>query len=298
MIKEIKVKSALHKLKRKIPYGWDLNIYRGCGHGCCYCYASYSHLYLDKANDENFCSDIYVKTNIVDQLEKELQAASWKRDVINIGGVTDSYQPVEADYRLMPEILKLLIKYKTPAIISTKSNLILRDYDLIEQLSHLTYINVAASITTGDEKIRQLIEPGATTTEGRLAVLREFKKTKASIGFHLMPILPHITDGMDNIKELLISALECGVDYVLPGVLYLRGTSRTVFFTFLKREFPDLVEPYRLLYQKGGADKAYKNDLYRQINLFRDKFNVPKSYMKPMRDRLKPQEPAPRFIEG
>ena len=127
--------SALTELKRKVPYGWDLNIYRGCQHGCKYCYAMYSHKYL---NSEEFFTDIHVKTNIVDELEKELKRNSWKRDVINIGGVTDSYQPAEAKYLLMPEILKLLIKDKTPAIISTKSKLILRDYDLIDKLSRIT----------------------------------------------------------------------------------------------------------------------------------------------------------------
>ncbi|MFZ2537550.1 MAG: radical SAM protein, partial [Oscillospiraceae bacterium] len=136
--KEITCESALNKLKRQIPYGWDLNIYRGCAHGCKYCYAMYSHKYLDSGG---FFDDIYVKTNIVEQLEKELSAPSWKREIINIGGVTDSYQSAEATYKIMPEILKLLIKYKTPAIISTKSTLVLRDYDLIDELSQITYIN-------------------------------------------------------------------------------------------------------------------------------------------------------------
>ncbi|HED23781.1 MAG TPA: radical SAM protein [Firmicutes bacterium] len=191
MIKEIKTGSALHKLKRKIPYGWDLNIYRGCGHGCCYCYALYSHRYLGASDSESFYSEIHVKTNIVDLLEKEIRSKSWQREVINIGGVTDSYQPAEVKYRLMPEILKLLIKYKTPAIISTKSDLILRDYDLIDQLSRLTYINVAATITTADENMRRLIEPHSAPTAARLAMLGEFRKTRASIGFHIRLIIYH-----------------------------------------------------------------------------------------------------------
>ena len=86
----------------------------------------------------------------MDELEKELRSPDWKREVINLGGVTDSYQPAEADYQLMPEILRLLIKYRTPAIISTKSKLVLRDYDLIDQLSRITYINIAATVTTID----------------------------------------------------------------------------------------------------------------------------------------------------
>ena len=108
---EITCGSAVNKLKRKNPYGWDLNIYRGCEHGCKYCYAIYSHQYIDS---DNFFDEIYVKTNVVEQLEKQLSAPSWKREVINIGGVTDSYQTAEATYKIMPDILRLLIKYKTP----------------------------------------------------------------------------------------------------------------------------------------------------------------------------------------
>jgi len=118
----------MNKLKRKLPYEWDLNIYKGCEHGCKYCYAMYTHNHLNGMFDQ----DIYIKTNVVDVLEKELRKPSWDRSIINIGGVTDSYQPCERDQQIMPEILKLLIKYKTPCIISTKSDLVLRDYDLID----------------------------------------------------------------------------------------------------------------------------------------------------------------------
>lgn len=286
---EIEACSALHKLKRKIPYGWDLNIYRGCAHACSYCYALYSHRYVSPNGVRGFSKDIIVKMNIVDMLEKELRAKSWKREVINIGGVTDSYQPAELDYHLMPDILKLLIKYKTPAIISTKSDLILRDFDLIDQLSRITYINVAATITTMDESLRKLIEPGAAPSRNRFAMLREFRKTNASIGLHVMPILPLLTDGLDNFKHLFDEAAKCGVDYVLPGVLYLRGQTRSFFFSFLEREFPGLLEKYMFLYKTGGADKGYKSKLYACINPLRDAYGLGKSYMKPMRARLKEQ---------
>jgi len=113
--KEMTCSVACHKLKRKIPFTWDLNIYRGCEHGCKYCYATYSHRYLDS---EQYFDDIYIKTNIAEQLEKQLSRPSWKREVVNIGGVTDSYQLIEAQCKLMPDILRLMIKYRTPCILS------------------------------------------------------------------------------------------------------------------------------------------------------------------------------------
>lgn len=282
--KEMIVQSALTELKRKIPYGWDLNIYRGCQHGCQYCYAMYSHNYL---GSEEFFKDIYIKTNIVDELEKQLKADSWKREVINIGGVTDSYQPAEEKYKIMPEILKLLIKYKNPAIISTKSTLVLRDFELIDELSHITYINIAETITTIDENVREKIEPGSASSEDRFKVLKEFRKTNASIGLHLMPIIPLITDSESNFDGLFSRAMGCGVDYVLPGTLYLRGRTRKHFLEFMKRDFPDIYNEFIGLYKTGGADKEYKNRLYIMVNRLRDKYQLPSSYMKPMRDKLK-----------
>lgn len=277
-------KSALTKLKRKIPYGWDLNIYRGCQHGCKYCYAMYSHKYL---NSTDFFQEIHVKKNIVNELEKELRNENWKREVVNIGGVTDSYQPAEADYKLMPEILRLLIKYRTPAIISTKSNLIMRDYDLIDELSRITYINIAATITTMDESVRSKIEPGSSTSLERFEFLKAFRKTNASIGLHLMPIIPYITDDEGNFDKMFAMASQCSVHYVLPGTLYLRGCTRPYFLDFVAQEFPDAYESIIRLYKTGGADKEYKTGLYEMVNRLRDKYGLSNSYMKPMREKMR-----------
>lgn len=283
-IRKISVKSALTKLKRKIPYGWDLNIYRGCRHGCHYCYAMYSHQYV---GSDEFFSDVYMKENIVEQLEQELSSDNWNREIINIGGVTDSYQPAEASCKLMPEILKLLIKYRTPAIISTKSKLVLRDYDLIDQLSRITYVNVAATITTMDEAVRARIEPGGAASLERFEVLREFRRTNASTGLHVMPIIPYITDSEENFDNMFRHAAECKVHYVLPGTLYLRGDTRRHFMEFIEKEFGNIQEDFRRLYKTGGADKAYKNELYIMVNRLRDKYGLSGSYTRPMKEKLR-----------
>ncbi len=280
---EIQVKSALHKLKRKIPYGWDLNLYRGCSHNCVYCYAVTSHQYL---NCSDFFGEIFVKTNLAGVLESELASPGWNREVINIGGVTDSYQPAEEHYRLMPQVLELLIKYKTPAIISTKSSLIMRDYDLIDQLSKITYINVAATITTCNEAVREKIEPGAEPAAKLFEVLSRFRETNASIGLHVMPIIPHLTDYKNNLEELCRRASASRVDYLLPGTLYLRGNTRKRFFDFIHKEYPGIEDHFRALYQTGGAGKQYKEAMYKVLNRFREKYNLSGSYMKPMKERL------------
>jgi len=247
----------------------------------------YSHQYLES---EQYFDDIYVKTNIVEKLEQQLSSLSWKREVVNIGGVTDSYQPIEEQYKLMPDILRLMIKYKTPCIISTKSDLILRDYDLVSELANITYVNVAATITCMDENIRRKIEPNGVKSLKRFAMLKEFSKTNASTGLHFMPIIPYITDSRDNVDSLYANAKDCGVDYVLPGTLYLRRKTRGVFFDFINQEFPHLYEELQTLYKTGGAGKEYKDKLYLMVNELKSKYNLSSSYSKPMKEKLNQSE--------
>lgn len=287
--KETICSTACNKLKRRIPYAWDLNIFRGCEHGCKYCYAMYSHQYL---GSEQYFSDIYVKINIAEQLERQLSSPSWQREVVNIGGVTDSYQPIEAQYKLMPDILRLMIKYKTPCIISTKSDLILRDYDLIAELSTITYVNVAATVTCMDESIRAKIEPAGSESMKRFAVLKVFSKTNASTGLHFMPIIPYLTDNRENVDSLYCHAKDSQVDYILPGTLYLRGQTRQAFFAFIKVEYPDLYGPLRDLYKSGGTGKEYKDKLYSMVNALKAKYSLSGNYSAPMKKKLKQMEHA------
>ncbi len=274
---EITCKTALNPLSsRFLPFSWDLNIYRGCLHGCRYCYAMYSHDYL--AGPLDFFSDIHVKVNIVEALEKKLSSRSWQRQTINIGGVTDSYQPAEARYRLMPEILRLLIKYRTPAVISTKSTLILRDYDLIDELSRVAGANIAATIISADDSFLRRMEPHAAKPSSRFAMLKAFKRSGASVGVHLMPLIPYLNDGVADLDRLCAMARESRVDYVLPGMLYLRGRTRGHFFEFIRREYADCYRQLIALYQQREQRQQYKTVLYRQLGALFRKYGLSRDY--------------------
>jgi DNA repair photolyase len=228
-----------------------------------------------------------VKTNIAGVLAKELRSEHWRGDIVNIGGVTDSYQPAEKTYQLMPDILNIMIRHKNPLIVSTKSDLILRDHDLINRLSRLNYVNIAATVTTVDMDIKKKIEPGSSLPQDRFEVLRQFRKTEASIGLHLMPILPFLTDGEDNLDKIFALAAECRVDYLLTGTLYLRGPTREHFFRFLQNEFPSLLGKYKELYKTGGADKKYKTGLYSKVNRLREKYGLSGSYSRPIKEKFR-----------
>ena len=278
IFRDYKCKEALYQLKRKgLPYSFDLNIYRGCSHNCQYCYARKSHKYL---NSKDFENEIFVKKNIDEVLEKELKRGRTGGKFINIGGVCDSYQPAEKKFKLMPDILKILIKYKQPVIISTKSDLILRDIELIDQLAHHAWVNIAVTITSDNDEISSKVEPGASLPGARWNILQEFSKTKASTGFHFFPILPFLSDDKISMEKMVRRASEVKVDYMLSGVLYLSGGIKERYLSFIKREFPEYYYAYVELYPRGKANLDYKSRIHSFLGRMREKYGVNAQYSK------------------
>jgi len=295
--KEIICKSACTKTKRSMPYKWDLNIYRGCEHRCKYCYALYSHKYLEsnygevvsskEANSNKFFNNIYIKTNIAEELDKQLSKPSWKNELIAIGTVTDSYQSIEKEHGLMREVLGVLIKHKNPAVISTKSNLILRDLDLINELSELNFINIAVSMTSLDEKIQKAIEPNATSSKERLKILETVRsETNASTGLHFMPIIPYLTDSYQHIENMFKNAEERDIHAILIGPLNLYGKTRGVFLNFIKKDFPELYEDIFHMYETGRIDREYSRELFTKIKKIRTNYNIDTNYVKVIKEKL------------
>ena len=268
--REINCKSAINKIENKFGFCNDLNIYRGCLHKCYYCYAVYSHKYI---NSRDFFNEIFVKKNIAEVLEKELSSKSWKRETINLGSVADSYQKAEEDYKIMPDILKLLIKYKTPMCISTKSDLILRDFELIDKLSNIVPVRIASTITTANEKLSSLIEPNVISPLKRFETLKEFNKTKAIVGVHAIPVMPFITE--DGLENLFIKTKENNLDYIICEVLNLKGECRKIYLNFVRKNFSQHYKKYLYIYNNNGELKEeYKNKIYKKIKFLEEKYNI------------------------
>ena len=269
---EIEVKQALHPLKRRgLPYNYDLNIYRGCGHNCQYCYAKKSHQYLQSSN---LAEEVFVKVNIANLLDRQLSVSTWKGETINLGGVCDSYQPIEATYQLMPEVLKVLIKHKNPIVISTKSDLILRDIALIEELAHHTTVQIAMCITSINDEVSKNVEPGASLPVDRLKALTELSKTKAITGLHTFPILPFLADDEETLETLVRWTAESNASYMMPAMLYMTGGIKKNYMTFIKSIYPKHYADYLRIYQKGSADKEYKSKIHGCIKRMREKYHV------------------------
>lgn len=271
MIHEITIKTALHYHDRKIATNYDLNIYRGCEHKCQYCFAQYSQQYLES----DFFNDIFVKTNIAEVLDKELSKKNWKFAPINISGVSDCYQPLEEQYKIMSDVLKVLIKHKNPAIIITKSNLILRDIELIEQLSNVTNVVVGVSINSINPDINKKLEPNVASGLERFKILKEISKLKnCKTMTMLMPIIPYLTDNKDNLEQIYKLSKEYNVLHITPAPLHLRGCLKTNFYNFLEKEFPFCYKNIQHLYKSAYVSKQYSNNLQQYLSQLKRKYGL------------------------
>ncbi|MCX6224931.1 MAG: radical SAM protein [Bacteroidia bacterium] len=278
MIKEIQAKSALHYHDQKFATNWDVNIYRGCGHGCVYCFARYSHRYLD---DPDFFHDIYVKKNIAELLDREFSKRSWCREPVNVSGVSDAYQPAEEQYRLMPDVIRGFIRHRNPLVIVTKSILPLRDIDLISELAQIVQVDILVSVSTLDERIRRITEPGSAQTADRLNMLSAFRAAGCRTGVLVMPVIPYLTDSEENLRGIYELASKNRVNMVLPGTLHLRGNTKEPLLQLVKKHFPELFPKISRTYYGANADEAYKNSLRTLIRRMNSEYGPWAKYTPP-----------------
>lgn len=288
MYKALSCKMALNKTSANFtPYKYDLNIYRGCEHRCQYCYAVYSHKFLE---DADFFQNVYYKDGIAQALDRQLSDKKLKGQLIGVGTVCDSYQPLEKQLELTRECLKVFIKHKNPIYISTKSPLIERDVDLIEELSKITSVSVSVSITTLDEQIAKKIESNVVSSARRFEILRKIKdSTHALAGVHLMPIIPFLTDNEKNLEEIFKTAKKLKLDYVVTDMLNLYGETRKNFFSFFHDVFPEIEDRLKALYSNSRSINAYKIELAEKIRKIkkRERFVNHRLKAKREKNRLK-----------
>lgn len=260
---EVLCKSALNKVPNAsaLPFRYTVNGYRGCSHACRYCFARPTHEYLDFDIGTDFDTQIVVKTNVADVLEKELKRPSWQRETVALGTNTDPYQRAEGRYALMPGIITALAASGTPMSILTKGTLLRRDLPLISQAAQQVPLSVAISLAVADPELHRDVEPGTPTPQARLALIAAIRD--AGLGCHVMvaPVLPHLTDSAEHLDELLGQIAAAGATSVTVFGLHLRGATRGWFMAWLARAHPELTGRYRDLYRRG----AYLPQSYRDM---------------------------------
>jgi len=234
-------KTVINKVESDdLGFGYSLNPYQGCEHGCIYCYARNTHEYWGYSAGLDFERKILVKKNVIEVLEKTFSKKKWKPKPIMLSGNTDCYQPIERDLELTRNILKTCLKYKHPVSVITKNALIKRDLDVLSQLAEHNLVHVMISITGTDEKVRQLLEPRTATYKSRIGVIETLSKYRIPCGIMVAPIIPGINS--HEIANVLEQAGAAGATAAGMTIVRLNGAIGDIFKDWLFKTFPDRAE--------------------------------------------------------
>jgi DNA repair photolyase len=282
---EIQAKSLLRKHKKIDSWfvaRYGMNLYRGCVHNCVYCDGR-----AEKYNvPGDFGSDVAVKVNAIDILKRELDPTRKRKPmkpgyIMLGGGVGDSYQPAEGEYRLTRKVLGILLEQNWPVHILTKSTMVEEDIETIERINTRRKAIVSFSFSSINDTISKIFEPGVPLPGKRLQTIKRLKEAGIACGIYLMPVIPYITDTKDEIERVVQIAKGIGVDFIVfSGMTLKQGRQQAYFLRVLKEHYPELVTDYSKLYpgnKYGIADGRY----YRDINLvFTD---IARKYRMPQR---------------
>jgi len=249
---EVTCRSALNRVEG-MPFRWTLNPYRGCTHGCHYCFARRYHTQFELGAGDEFASVILVKSNLVAVLRRELDRRSWQRELVAVGTATDPYQPIEGRYRLTRGALGALAAARTPVGLVTKGPMVVRDIDLLQELARRASVTVYVSVPSVDEDAWRRLEPGTAHPLQRLRAVRTLVDAGIRAGVLMAPIVPGITSDRARLAETVEAIADHGARFVGANLLYLKGGTRTHFLEFLAREYPGLSGTYAELFAEGAA---------------------------------------------
>ena len=241
-----------HNDSPDVGFRASLNPYRGCEHGCIYCYARPTHEYLGFSAGVDFESKIMVKEDAPELLRRELSSPKWQPQVIFLSGVTDGYQPVERKLKLTRRCLEVLLDFRNPVFIVTKNRLVTRDIDLLSELARHRAAAVWLSITTLDSELRKVMEPRTAPPAARLAAIRELARAGIPVGVNVAPVVPGLTD--HEMPAILKAAAEAGATAAGYTVVRLPYAVAPLFEQWLETHFPDRKEKVlnRLRSLRGG----------------------------------------------
>ena len=277
------VKSILnHCDSKRVPFEWTINPYRGCEFACKYCYARYTHEYMELDGSE-FEKKIYVKKDAGPLLAWDVnhkysytsEASGGARpDHIAIGTATDPYQPAEREYRVTRACLEELATREGLSVsIITKSNQIVRDIDVLKRIAERSNLGIDITITTLRAGLTRLLEPRAPRPDLRLAAVKQLREAGLAVGVSASPLIPGITDRDGDLEAVAEAAKEAGAQWFFSGVLFLMPSSAKQFLPFVREKFPRLAKQYDAWYAKNGyAPEEYRKKASQRVARIREKF--------------------------
>jgi len=271
---EIAARSVLNRCRPGMPFRWTINPYRGCEFGCKYCYARYTHEFMERDAAE-FEDRIYAKAGVAEILRRELLKID-KREAIAIGTATDPYQPAERRFGRTRSILEVFAEERGWRVsITTKSDLIQRDVALLAEIGRANVLDVNVTITTLKAGLARVLEPRAPRPDLRLATVAKLAENGICVGVFPNPILPLITDRDRDLDRLAKAAKDAGAQYFGGGVLFLMPSAQKVFFPFLRERFPHLVRRYEERFRKSPYLRGpYTDELRQRVRKIRDRYGL------------------------
>ncbi len=270
------VRSILnHCDSERVPFRWTVNPYRGCEFGCRYCYARYTHEYMELDGGE-FERKIYVKQNAGALMDRDLATEKVWGEHIAIGTATDPYQPAEREFGVTRAVLeRIATRERLSVSITTKSNQVVRDLDLLQKISERSALHVNMSITTLRVRLARLLEPRAPRPDLRLEAVRRLREAGIAAGVNVMPVLPGLTDDDKNLDALARAARDVGALWFASNVLFLMPASQKQFLPFIEQKFPKLARRYREWYGRAAyAPEAYQRDIAARVAALRAKYGI------------------------
>jgi DNA repair photolyase len=242
----------------RMPFEWTINPYRGCEFACKYCYARYTHEFMEMRDGADFEQKIFVKQHAADLLRQELRRVK-PGEQIAIGTATDPYQPAERRFEVTRGILQELARHEGLELgIITKGNLILRDLDLLHQIGQKNRLMVNVTITTLNVDLARILEPRAPRPDLRMETVRQLNEAGIRAGVSCAPVIPGITDSLRNLETLVRATVEAGGKHIFANPLFLKPCSAAVFLPFLEKKFPQLATDYQQRYK----DRAFLPHTY------------------------------------
>ena len=259
----------------RVPFTWTINPYRGCEFACKYCYARYTHEFMEMHNGADFEQKIYVKQHAAGLLRQELGQVKAGEEIA-IGTATDPYQPAEKRYEVTRAILEEFARHQGLRLgIITKSNLVLRDIDLLKKIARQNQLGVHLTITTLNVDLARMLEPRAPRPDLRLDAVRQLNLAGIPVSVNCSPVLPGITDSRRDLEAVVRATAKAGGQDVFANPLFLKPCSAAVFFPFLEKEFPQLAENYRRRYQdRAFLPKTYSQRLSQLMSRLRQKYGI------------------------
>jgi DNA repair photolyase len=263
----------------RMPFTWTINPYRGCEFACKYCYARYTHEFMELRDGADFEQKIFVKQHAADLLRQELRQVGAGEEIA-IGTATDPYQPAERRFEVTRAILEEFARHRGLEIgIVTKSNLVLRDIELFQQIAKANRLFVNITITTLNVDLARMLEPRAPRPDMRLEAVEKLNEAGIATGVICAPVLPGITDSPRDLEALVKATAQAGGKYIFANSLFLKPCSAAVFLPFLEKEFPQLVESYHQRYKdRAFLSASYRKRLSQLMARLRQKHGIRSDY--------------------